>query len=145
MKNDYFPFVAILGPDWKYTLVLLCFPWIVWGCGIGTMLILSCWKKWAFWILTFILILDEWSILTTALSNPGIVFRGTQPFSENAKLQCKMCRFDRPSAYCHHCYECDLCCYKVVVSTYFKYSLIIIAFGWESVSDIKISFVFMHL
>ena len=88
MKHDYFPFVAIVGPDWKFLPVVLLIPFVLFGCTIGSMFFYNSWKLWGLITSLVVLIISEFCILMTTLSNPGIVFRGTQQVDEKSNCRC---------------------------------------------------------
>ena len=88
LKHDYFPFVAIAGPDWKFNLILLIIPWIAFGCAVGSMHFYDNYGSLRMWICLLACLFEECILLVTGLSNPGIVFRGMQPPEEQGKIIC---------------------------------------------------------
>ena len=124
LKHDYFPFVAIVGPDWKMLFLTLSLPVIVLLCYVGYSITLQAFEFWGFIVAIVVCIFSELFFLMTTMSNPGIVFRGMRPSTENNPVQCGMrcglflieieeCHCDRVSLRVHHCYRCNLCHYKV--------------------------------
>lgn len=124
LKHDYFPFVAIVGPDWKMLFLTLSLPLFVFLCFIGYAYTLRLLDIWGFAIALALCILSEIFFLMTTMSNPGIVFRGMRPSTADNPIQCgtfsclvlsvlEECHCDRVSFRVHHCYRCNLCHYKV--------------------------------
>ena len=124
LKHDYFPFVAIVGPDWKMLFLTLSLPVIVLLCYVGYSITLQAFEFWGFIVAIVVCMFSELFFLMTTMSNPGIVFRGMRPSTENNPVQCGMrcglflieieeCHCDRVSLRVHHCYRCNLCHYKV--------------------------------
>ena len=124
LKHDYFPFVAIVGPDWKMLFLTLSLPVIVLLCYVGYSITLQAFEFCGFIVAIVVCMFSELFFLMTTMSNPGIVFRGMRPSTENNPVQCGMrcglflieieeCHCDRVSLRVHHCYRCNLCHYKV--------------------------------
>lgn len=88
LKHDYFPFVAIVGPDWKFMPVTLLVPFILFCGSLGSMYFYHAWKQWGVIVSLVIFVISELCILMTTMSNPGIVFRGTQDIDEKSKCRC---------------------------------------------------------
>ena len=93
LKHDYFPFVAIVGPDWKILFMTLSLPLIVLLCYVGYSLTLQVFR----------------GMRPTTEDNPvqcGMRFR-------LLLIDIEECHCDRVSFRVHHCYRCNLCHYKV--------------------------------
>ena len=88
LKHDFFPFVAIVGPNTRLMIVMLCIPIIIFVCFLGSMVVYNSWRTWAVIVALVFFISNEFCLLMTTMSNPGIVFRGMQPKMENGKLVC---------------------------------------------------------
>lgn len=88
MKHDFFPFVAIVGPNIRLMLVMLSIPIIIFVCFLGSMVVYNSWRNWAVIVALVFFIANEICLLLTTMSNPGIVFRGMQPKMEDGKLVC---------------------------------------------------------
>ena len=114
LKHDYFPFVAIVGPDWKYTFALYLVPAITLVAGLGTMKLYDTWKTWAAILEVVLFVLTEYCILVTAMSQP-VDPENRVPCSRNPFLVSLpvMCKFNRTCPRVHHCYDCDVCCYQL--------------------------------
>ncbi|KAK8797729.1 hypothetical protein WA171_005260, partial [Blastocystis sp. BT1] len=113
LKHDYFPFVAIVGPDWKFMPVTLLVPFILFCGSLGSMYFYHAWKQWGVIVSLVIFVISELCILMTTMSNPGIVFRGTQDIDEKSKCRCLECHFSRSCFQVHHCFDCGVCCYQL--------------------------------
>lgn len=88
LKHDYFPFVAIVGPSWKLSLVVYAFPIAILCVMLWSMHLYDSWKLWGILVGVFFFLLCEISALLTTLSNPGIVFRGMLPSTPEYKNRC---------------------------------------------------------
>lgn len=87
-QHDFFPFVAIAGPHYRNVIFTLTVPILIFICFLGSMSYYSVWNLWTVYVGIVLLVANEFCLLVTTLSNPGIVFRGTQPIDENSKLKC---------------------------------------------------------
>ena len=92
LKHDYFPFVAIPGPQWKLSLVALMSPLLVLICLIGSMFFYDSFSVWGLIVGIGIFFVNEFLFLITILSNPGIVFRGVRPASDDTRVRCCVIR-----------------------------------------------------
>ena len=93
LKHDYFPMIAMVGPDYPRIVIMLVLPALVLFCFFGCMSVYDTWKLWAVIVSVVMFILNEICILITTMSNPGIIFRGTQEYNENGKLICSRDNF----------------------------------------------------
>lgn len=91
LKHDYFPFVAIVGPDWKMLFFTLSSPLIVLLCYFGYAFTLQQLELWGFVIAIVSCAISEFLFLMTTMSNPGIVFRGIRPSTDGNCIRCGMC------------------------------------------------------
>lgn len=94
LKHHFFPLIGMVGPDYPRLFVMLCLPVIILICFLGCMRAFETEKTWAKVIAYTVFVMNEICILTCALSNPGIVFRGSQDPNRPSRLQCS-CFFIR--------------------------------------------------
>ena len=88
LKHDFFPLVAIVGPNYFHAIFMLCLPIFVFLCFMGSMKYMDAWQNWELIVEGVICIADEFYFCMTILSNPGTVFRGSHPYNPGHKWNC---------------------------------------------------------
>ena len=113
LKHSFFPLVCLVGPDW--ITMLFTYAFMIAALSLDTFLIHHLvGNSVVFFLVLVLMICVFWILLTTTLSDQGIIWRGCPDLFSLPKVStCRICEVDRPKGACH-CEVCEVCSFDVV-------------------------------